>query len=253
MALGNLGNGQFGQLNSRFQPPEDSFTKLLLHFDDTTGQQVVQDYSGNYRGITSSSAYITATYSQFYPSCYAGNKSGTQYWDVASNSDFQFGTASFTVEFWAMIPSGATSTLVQSVITKAVDDSHRLNFLLYQGNMYLQSFDSGDASVRIDISCPVPTWVVGTWKHFAWVRNNTGPIPTAASWFFFVDGSPKTKSLGAGSYANPTYFGSANLRIGTDGRTGYSPGTPGFMIDEVRISKGVARWTATFSPPTAPY
>ena len=40
-----------------------------------------------------------------------------------------------------------------------------------------------------------------------------------------------------------------NLWIGSDGGSTYLDG----YLDEFRISKGIARWTANFSPPDAPY
>lgn len=236
---------------------QDANTKLLLHFDDTNGQQWVKDYSGQgqYYGTTDShtmscvSAVITTTYSKFGGSCYDGTRAGTQYWSTPNHSDFVFGTSSFTVEGWFMCISG-TSSRQQSVITRAVDDNKRLNFLLYSGSMFLQSYNSTDASVRIDISTPLGTWVTGTWKHLAWVRNYTNGAST--DWAFYENGVPKTLSLGAGSWGNPLYNSGTDLRIGTDGRTGYSPGAPGFMMDEIRISN-IARYTGTFTPPSAPF
>lgn len=243
--------------NEQKVPPQDANTKLLLHFDDTNNQRWLKDYSGQglYYGtsisktMSSTSAFITTTYSKFGGSCYDGTRTGTQYYSTPNSSDWVFGTNSFTVEGWFMCLSG-TSSRQQSVITRAIDDNRRLNFLLYNGSMYIQSYNSVDASVRIDLSIPVSTWVVGTWKHLAWVRNYTTGV--IGDWQFYVDGVPRTPSLGAGAAGNPLYNSGTDLRIGTDGRTGYSPGSPGFMMDEIRISSG-ARYTGTFTPPTAPF
>ena len=251
--LGNV----FYVNNQQSVPPQDANTKLLLHFDDTSRQQWVKDYSGQglYYGTTDShtmscvSAFITTTYSKFGSSCYDATRSGTQYWSTPSHRDFVFGTNSFTIEGFFMVLANG-STRQQSIITRAIDDNRRLNFLLYSGYMYIQSYDSGDASVRIDISTPLNAWSNGVWKHLAWVRNYTNG--SSSDWAFYEDGVPKTLTLGAGSWGNPLYNSGTDLRIGTDGRTGYSPGTPGFMIDEIRISSG-ARYTGTFTPPTAPF
>jgi hypothetical protein len=44
-------------------------------------------------------------------------------------------------------------------------------------------------------------------------------------------------------------FNNTGITVGSDGgswgHTGY--------LDEWRLSKGIARWTTTFTPPTAPY
>jgi hypothetical protein len=44
-----------------------------------------------------------------------------------------------------------------------------------------------------------------------------------------------------------------NLTIGTYFGTSLNYGLLAGFIDELRISKGIARWTSNFTPPTAPY
>jgi len=74
---------------------------------------------------------------------------------------------------------------------------------------------------------------------------------TAASWRIFVDGEGQTLTLAGGAW-NGAYPDVANyIAIG---RTGDHPsGYVNGWLDEFRISKGIARWTSNFTPPTAPY
>tara|TARA_B100001939_G_scaffold314619_1_gene299190 strand:+ start:1280 stop:2008 length:729 start_codon:yes stop_codon:yes gene_type:complete len=79
------------------------------------------------------------------------------------------------------------------------------------------------------------TLTVDTWKHIAVVRN-------AGTLTVYVDGT----SVGSASTAN--WGGSTGtLRIGTyfgNSRVGY------FYMDDLRITKGIARYTGNFTPPT---
>jgi hypothetical protein len=80
----------------------------------------------------------------------------------------------------------------------------------------------------------------GTWYHVALVRGGNQMRA-------FVNGSQiGTTQTFSDTIANAT----SNLTVGAYGTPGtYLNG----WLDEVRVSKGVARWTSTFTPPTGPY
>jgi hypothetical protein len=82
-----------------------------------------------------------------------------------------------------------------------------------------------------------------TWTHVAWVRSGN-------RWSVFVNG---TERLLAASASGTPYNSTAPFVIGRhvfSGATGYA--FNGY-IDDLRITKGVARYTANFTPPTAPF
>ena len=101
------------------------------------------------------------------------------------------------------------------------------------------------SSWQVYISCP---WTpsADTWYHIAVVRVNADNAATG--WRLFIAGVSGTLTLVAGAYNGfiPDY--SANFNIGTQGGVYYN----GWM-DEFRVSKGIARWAANFTPPSAPY
>jgi hypothetical protein len=78
------------------------------------------------------------------------------------------------------------------------------------------------------------------WHHVAVVRTGT-------AYLGFVDGAQEFSNNITGAMSNPAVA----LAIGTNS----NGGEIGFngQIDEVRLSKGIARWTTTFTPPNAPY
>ena len=84
---------------------------------------------------------------------------------------------------------------------------------------------------------------VGQWHHIAVVRNGS-------TWYLFRDGT----EVHSDTDNSPILDISQPLDIGNsfdlgNAVYGYMPG----YIDELRFSKGIARWTSGFTPPTSPY
>jgi hypothetical protein len=88
---------------------------------------------------------------------------------------------------------------------------------------------------------------INTWYHVAYVRSGS-------NFYFFVDGTQvgSTQSIGTANL----YDSSAALTIGTlhqEGTGSQSWNELTGYLDEVRVSKGIARWTSNFVPPTQAY
>lgn len=77
------------------------------------------------------------------------------------------------------------------------------------------------------------------WHHFAYVRKGN-------VWTGYIDGQQDFTKTVAGTLINK----SEDKRIGLWGNSTY--GYRGY-IDEFRVTKGIARWTENFTPPTVPY
>ena len=77
------------------------------------------------------------------------------------------------------------------------------------------------------------------WSHIAYMRKNS--VLTV-----YVNGTS------AGSYTAATNFTAGATNFFTDGN-GLSFPLTTTAIDELRITKGVARYTAPFTPPVAPF
>jgi hypothetical protein len=151
------------------------------------------------------------------------------YLTIPSNTDFAFGTGDFTVEFWFNTSNTTTRQDPISVYTSttgfgvALSYDNATDVTFYNGNTIL-------------INTTGAQWTGNTWNHLAVSRSGT----TLRA---FINGNQ------IASVTNSTNFTVASsLFIGAAGNA--SLPLNGF-IDDLRITKGVARYTANFTPPAA--
>ena len=85
------------------------------------------------------------------------------------------------------------------------------------------------------------TFNEGNWHHFAMVRTN--------GYAYLYDNGILILSAQEYTQTRDDYDSTRNLRVGKD----YAYPSFDGWIDEVRISKGIARWKGNFTPPTAQY
>jgi hypothetical protein len=157
---------------------------------------------------------------------------GTTDYVVQPTSDnYGYGTGDFTIEFWAYFDDVNTSRTVVSNLSGAAS----VNPHLYIFNTTFRYYTNGADRIT---SSALST---GQWYHIALCR-------ASGSTRLFVDGTQ------AGSTYTDTnnYLTTAPLGIGTYW-SGGSPVTSNTFygyIDDLRITKGIARYTAAFTPPT---
>lgn len=171
---------------------------------------------------------------------------GASYLELAASADWQFGTGDFTVEAWVKItadsaPDGAGNKSAGVWLNDPGSGQAKMEFLLYgdatrTGQGLLLGLDPGSGWVAVNSAGAISH---GVWHHVA-VCRAAGVVS------FFLDGA----YLGGGAFAHSIGLSTNKSRIG--GRTGY--GTYNYfmngMIDDLRVTKGVARYTAPFTPPT---
>lgn len=240
IAFAAVGKLPFAPVNLRGQAglPEPYFASvgLLLHFNGADGATVTTD-SGNFnRTVTMTGATLSATGPK-HGSAALNMTAATQVATVGTTVDLQMGSGNFTVEFWAY------PTIAQNGRTAII---HHVTNSTLTNIQYLFGTDSG--ANGWSFQCAVGgtlyvaqggTQTLNTWQHIAGVRLG-GNI------MLFVDGvliqtTPITGSLNAPA--------SATFRVGTRVDT---PATYQFIgkIDEVRVTKNVARYLSAFTPPT---
>jgi hypothetical protein len=199
---------------------------LLLHGNGTNGSTTITDNSPSPKTVTAvGNAQISTAQSKFGGASIAFDGTG-DYLSIADNSSFDLGTGDFTIETWAYIAETGDYTLY----------SHSASggpmLLSFAGTFRFRRFAVAD----VVVASALPS--TNTWVHIAASRNGT------ATKLFF-------NGVQTGSTATDTadYTVAASVFIGSDAGGADFNG----YIDDFRITKGVARYTANFTPPAAPF
>jgi hypothetical protein len=211
--------------------PNFGGVKLLLHCDGADNGTTFTDVTG--KTVTRNGSTVTKTATKKYGTASAYFDGDGDYLSLAASSDFDLSSGDFTVEFWVYAVSGSKRTI---------------------------GTRSGAPAIGWIIS--VNPGTVVTW--YQWTAGNTansatGPAPAASTWTHiavcrvgdvvtvYVDGSSS-----GGTPLNSTNRPASNnvLNIGRDQSAPTTEQFAGYL-DDIRITKGAARYTGTFTPPTA--
>ena len=160
------------------------------------------------------------------------------YLSIADNADLNFGSGDFSIDVW-VYPTAAT--VAAGVIGK-VGVSGLGSFVI--------CMNGTATNWVIDSSANTTSWTVSdivlgsislnTWQHLAVVRSGNmlyafknGVLGGSTAITHTVAATADSVNVGRYNFSTPIYY-------------------TGFM-DELRFSKGIARWTSAFTPPTNQY
>jgi hypothetical protein len=218
---------------SAFTPPTAPLTaitntSLLLNYTNAG----IYDATSKNDLETVGNAQISTAQSKWGGSSMAFDGTG-DYLNAASSAAFTFGTGSFTIEGWHYLTASATST-------KYLFDQR----VSGQGFFPALYISSGSYNVYINSTIPINagTVVANTWVHWALVKNSGTSTTT-----LYINGT----SVGSFSDSN-NYSSTAQFRIGSEFTASALYDWQGYMQD-IRITKGYARYTSNFTPPTAAF
>lgn len=216
-------------------PVDDSYSKLLLHCDGADGSPTFVDEAG--KTVTpNGSAQIDTAQSKF------GGASGyfngsTDYLTVPDSADWWLddgdNSKKWTIDFWfRTTASGSSQHLVGQFQT--TNNFWRIAWL---GSYFqVRSQYSGTNEIDLNFTASLSN---NTWYHIALVKDGVN------GYGVFLGGS----RLGSWQIdTSPLRDLAGYLLIGSDNAR-YMYG----WMDEIRVSKGVARWTSNFTPPSAAY
>jgi len=219
----------------------DNNTVVMMHYDGEDGSTSFVDSSfSNHSFTPHGNAQIDTAQSKF------GGASayfdGTDdYLTSADSSDWTFGNDDFTIDFWVKVNTLPTPGNCAIIMTHDEDGLNGWVVRVYGGAgpsycWEFFSFDAGKSTITM-----VKNAFPNDWNHVALVRDGD-------NWMFFQDGTlADTATINANSVTD--FAGSLYVGINGGGATSDLNG----WLDEMRISKGVARWTSDFTPPSQPY
>tara|TARA_R110000824_G_scaffold2973_2_gene13633 strand:- start:1653 stop:7058 length:5406 start_codon:yes stop_codon:yes gene_type:complete len=225
-----------GPLTTKSQDPYFNNVALLLDFDgDLTDKSPQNATVTNVGGLTTSSAAARSGSA----SLAMPDGPGTAHPEVTDTATVDMGTASYTIEGWFFATELGLAKTYFSLI-----DSTGYNTQI--------SVDQGDANgtARMFVGYGQPivnfpsAFVANQWQHVALVRDAAADV-----FRLFVDGIQQgtlTDSI--------SDHDAVRLEIGT-----WTIDSPGFerdfegFVDEFRVTKGIARYTADFTVPDGPF
>lgn len=218
-------------------PEEDSYTKALLHFEGIIGhQQTVEDETGRIWTPYDMELVrdVFGTSPKFGDSC-AYFDGSSSYLTAPDSPDWDFGSGDFTIDWWEYrfdTASGIVSISRDALVTYPAFQFGRSN-----GSSLLVDMSSAGVSNDIASGKTLGTITTGQFVHLAVVRSGS-------NFYTFKNGVLQDTWTSALAL-NPS---TSVLYVARQG-SNYLDGT----IDELRISKGIARWTSAFTPPTTAY
>ena len=236
------GNTIFGARPLDTQAYDPFFNKVdvLMHFDGDVVNSALSGMTGTVFNVSNNLSFTTGTFANS-----IGASGALRIAGVSNNTYVRvgnFGTqepqiaGDFTIEMWFSYDANEGNSFIYRTLLSKENPSGT-SWMLYIYNSQQITFSTYGISTSFN-------WNQGNffqanvWYHIAVVRFN-GVIR------FFVNGILQTTTLSSteaisGPWRVGAYADSANYRW--NGR-----------IDELRITRDVARYTANFTPPTAPF
>ncbi|HQQ61378.1 MAG TPA: DUF2341 domain-containing protein, partial [Kiritimatiellia bacterium] len=214
-----------------FTPPDgaylnDGASKLLLHADgemDASDGRRIVNTQGDAALSTSWEKYGTGSL------CLDGIG---DYVEIADSADFDFGDGDFTVDWWEY-----RTAATEGASSFVRDDRNPEPLLLgcYSGGMLYVLMSSGTGWDIANLQS-MGTATLNQWVHLAVSRRGN-------TFYAFKNGQQTATWSSSAALAEGNAAPKIGGRHGTLFMTGY--------MDEFRITKGQALWTANFTPPGA--
>ena len=235
---------------SSYAPVDEEFdnVSLLLHGDGTNGSTTIVDSSSSPKAVTAvGDAQINTTVTDAFGRTGVGVIAfdGTGDYLTASytTAAFDWWTSNYTLEAWIYAESFANwnynpgTGIPQGTMIGNATPSSTTNYwsfgVLSDGTVRFNYFNGVNQVVTSTAAA-----ALSSWNHVAFTKDATG----IRIWVNGV-GNTATQVVGTPQSNAPT-----GLSIGSVNSVSIS----GF-IDDLRITKGVARYTSNFTPPTAPF
>jgi len=221
---------------------EVHFPKNILHlpFDGSNGATSTSDVSNQNNAVTVNGAQISTAQSKFGGSSMLFDGSNDYLSVGGSEWNSNLNSGDFTVEFWIRFNTVGTAYIIENY-----NGSNGWGVALWSGGggtNYLDGFwyDGGWKYIQYGVggSSQYTTPSADTWYHVAFVRNGN-------DWALYLNGTAEGTRTGLSGSITSSSNGSLDI-----GRRFSDTYFVDGYIDDLRITKGLARYTSNFTPPT---
>ena len=220
----------------------DQYTKVLLHFEGSPGDDDVTDSNagGSAHLWVPSGDFEITPYGRFNSGGLFGGVNG--FATMAANTDLVLGSVNWTVDHWfkCIAAGGSQESMIGQCDSAA--NAASVSFLVrrFTDNKIYASANVGASAFLLTSTTLFTDTANPGFHHLEFSRKGTtlrlfldGVLEASATMAGTVNASPNNLSIGRLGEENGFYFN----------------GT----LDEVRLSVGIARHDANFTPPTRPY
>ena len=221
---------------------EVHFPKNILHlpFDGSNGATSTSDVSNQNNAVTVNGAQISTAQSKFGGSSMLFDGSNDYLSVGGSEWNSNLNSGDFTVEFWIRFNTVGTAYIIENY-----NGSNGWGVALWSGGggtNYLDGFwhDGSWKYIQYGVggSSQYTTPSADTWYHVAFVRNGN-------DWALYLNGTAEGTRTGLSGSITSSSNGSLDI-----GRRFSDTYFVDGYIDDLRITKGLARYTSNFTPPT---
>jgi hypothetical protein len=217
--------------------PSFNSVSLLLHCDGSNGSTTFVDSSGTPKTVTANSGAVVSTAAPKFGTGAAQFVNTSSHLLVPYSAEFGLAAADITIEFWAQGAQRNRSAASFRTSGGAEAWNFEVNssgFVVFtalrsDGFSYTLTQTAGDRIAENN----------GVWYHVALSKDSS-------TIRLFVSGVQRASAAIGTSLATPNT--SHRLIIGAESAVAWD----GFL-DDIRITTGVARYTADFTPPTAAF
>jgi len=214
-------------------PTDPSFANvsLLLHGNGANGSSTIIDSSPSPKTVTAfGNAQISTAQSRFGGASIAFDGSG-DYLTTPNDNSLKLGSENFTIEYW-FYPANLSGIKqhLNPDVTVSNNATQASYAIITSGTAVLYYLSSSGTAWNIAAGASVGTATLNTWQHLALVRNQN----TITPYLNGVAGTTTTTSASLFDFSSALTIGWQTAGSTAQQYNGY--------IDELRITKGVARY-----------
>lgn len=211
-------------------------TSFLTDFSGGHGQTTASEATGKALTFSGTAALSTTSPKFGVSSLSIGASNG--YVSTPASADFNFGTGDWTVECWVKFNATTGAMALVGQTSASNNDS----WLIYKDSFHNLALAQSDGS---------PGTLNWTWSPSSGIWYHVAVCKAAGTIRAFINGTQATLTAGSASDANSWGTSTDTLYLGREVARNNDSQLDGFL-DDVRIAKGAALYTANFTPTELP-